>query len=316
MGRFLLRKIGATLVVVFVASMLVFAGVRAIPGDTANVLAGGDATPGLLAAIRHEYLLDRPLPVQYVHWAWLALQGNLGRSTRDVPVGSTIMQRFPLTLELATLSLLIAILIGIPFGVLASTRRGSLADHAARMTAIVGQSVPHFWLGLLLIIWFAVDLHWLPATGYTTMSHPIANLRHMVLPCIVLGAGFAAVLMRQTRSAMLTSLNADYIRTARAKGLPQRSIIWRHALRNSMLTVTTLIALDFGLLISGAAVVETIFGIPGFGALMIQSVNERDYTMIEGIVLFTAVVFVVVNLAADVLYSVLDPRIRIAGTRE
>jgi peptide/nickel transport system permease protein len=280
------------------------------------VLAGGEPTPPLLAAIRHEYMLDRPEPVQYAHWAWLALHGNLGRNTRDLPVGNTIMQRIPLTLELATLSLLIAVLVGIPLGVLAATRQGRLTDHAARVTALVGQSVPHFWLGLLLIIWFAVDLHWLPATGYSTMSRPIANLRHMVLPCVVLGTGFAAVLTRQTRSAMLTSLNADYIRTARAKGLPQRSIIWRHALRNSMLTVATLIALDFGLLISGAAVVETIFGIPGFGALMIQSVNARDYAMIEGIVLFTVVVFVLVNLAADVVYSILDPRIRIAGARE
>ncbi len=316
MGAFALRKTGAAVAVVFVASLLVFAGVRAIPGDTATALAGDNSDPAALQAVRHEYLLDRPLPEQYGHWVWLVLQGNLGRSTRDVPVASTIAERLPPTLELAALSLALAILIGIPAGVICAARQGKASDHAARTAALIGQSVPHFWLGLLLIIWFAVDLRWLPATGYVSITHPVANLRHMVLPCIVLGTGFAAVLMRQTRSSMLAALNADYVRTARAKGLTEWDVVWRHALRNSLITVTTLIALDFGLLISGAAIVETIFGIPGFGALMIQAVNLRDDVLIQGIVLFTAVVFVVVNLAADILYSVLDPRIALAGARE
>lgn len=316
MRGFLLRKSGAAAVVVFVSSVVVFAGVRAIPGDTADALAGQDATPTMLKAIRHEYLLDRPVYVQYGHWAWLALHGNLGRGIQDVPVRTTIFDRLPITLELATLSLLLAILIGVPAGVIAASRQGKGSDHAARGIALLGQSVPHFWLGLLLIIWFAVDLHWLPATGYASISHPEQNLRHLVLPVIMLGFGVAAVLMRQTRSSMLTSLNADYIRTARAKGLPERTVVWRHALRNSLITVVTLIALDFGFLISGAAITERIFGIPGYGALMLDAVSQRDYTTIEATVLFTAVVFVVVNLVADVLYSVLDPRIRIAGARE
>jgi peptide/nickel transport system permease protein len=316
MRGFLLRKTGAALVVVFVASLLVFAGVRAIPGDTADALGGQDATPATLTAIRHEYMLDRPLYVQYGHWAWLALHGNLGRGIQDLPVANTIAGRLPITLELATLSLLLAILIGVPAGVFSATRQGKASDHATRSIALIGQSVPHFWLGLLLIIWFAVDLHWLPATGYSSISHPESNLRHLVLPVVMLGTGVAAVLLRQTRSSMLTSLNADYIRTARAKGLPERSVVWRHALRNSLITVTTLIALDFGFLLSGAVITESIFGIPGFGALMLQSVDSRDYTTIEGVVLFTAVVFVLVNLTADILYSVLDPRIRIAGARE
>jgi peptide/nickel transport system permease protein len=171
-------------------------------------------------------------------------------------------------------------------------------------------------LALLFILWFAVDLHWFPAEGYVSMHHPVDNIRHLVLPVIVLGTGFAAVLMRQTRSAMLTALSSDYIRTARAKGLPERTVIWRHALRNSMITVTTLIALDFGLMISGAALIESVFSIPGYGNLMLLSINGRDYAMVEGLVLFTALLFVVVNFAADILYSVLDPRIRIAGARE
>ena len=316
MRGFLLRKTGAAIVVLFVASLLVFAGVRAIPGDTADALAGQAATPAMLKAIRHEYLLDRPLYVQYGHWAWLALQGNLGRGVQDLPVANTLVDRLPITLELAALSLLLAILIGVPGGVIAATRQGKPSDHATRSVALIGQSVPHYWLGLLLIIWFAVDLHWLPATGYSSISHPESNLRHLVLPVVMLGTGVAAVLLRQTRSSMLTSLNADYIRTARAKGLSERRVVWSHALRNSLITVTTLIALDFGALLSGAVITETIFGIPGFGALMLQSFNDRDYTTVEGIVLFTAVVFVLVNLTADILYSVLDPRIRVAGARE
>jgi peptide/nickel transport system permease protein len=226
------------------------------------------------------------------------------------------VHRLPLTLELAILSLLLAILIGVPAGVIAAVRRGKASDHAATTASLVGLSVPHFWLGLLLITWFAVDLQWLPATGYVSMRHPIGNLEHMLMPVIVLGTGFAAVLMRQTRSAMLDALGSDYVRTARAKGLSEWSVVGSHALRNSLITIVTLIALDLGVLISGAVVTETIFGIPGFGRLTIDAINSRDYPMIQGIVLVVAVGYVFVNLAADVVYSLLDPRIRLAGARE
>jgi peptide/nickel transport system permease protein len=315
MSAFLLKKGGAALVVVFVASVLVFAGVRAIPGDTATALGADNADPAYLAAVRHEYGLDKPWPVQYERWIVRVLHGDLGRDTRRLPIGTTIIQRIPLTLELATLSLLLAIFIGIPAGVIAAVRSGKPSDHAARFGALIGQSVPHFWLGLLFIIWFAVDLRWLPATGPSgsVVHHPESNFRHLVLPVIVLGTGFTAVLMRQTRSAMLTALSSDYVRTARAKGLSEWRVVGHHALRNSLITVVTLLTLDFGHLLAGAAVVETIFGIPGFGNLMLTAVNGRDYSMIQGIVLFTAIVFVVVNLVADLLYSWLDPRIRIAG---
>ena len=299
--------------VVFLASVLVFLGVRAIPGDPATALGGADATPAALEAVRHEYLLDRPLPVQYARWGWLALQGNLGVDQSKLPIARTIITRLPLTLELATLSILVAILVGISAGVIAAARRGRPSDYAATVAALVGLSVPHFWLGLLLITWFSVDLHWLPASGYVTVRHPIANLQHLLMPCIVLGTGFAAVLMRQTRSAMLTALGADYVRTARAKGLSEWSVVVRHALRNSLITVTTLIGLDFGALISGAVVTETVFGIPGFGRLTIDAFNRRDYALIQGIVLVAAVAYVIINLAVDVVYSLLDPRIRLAG---
>ena len=310
MGGFLLRKVGAALVVLVIASVLVFAGVRAIPGDPAIALGAEDRDPALIAQIRHKYLLDRPLPVQYAHWVWLALHGDLGVDQRELPVAHTIVSRLPISLELAVLSLVVSILIGIPAGV---DRRGPARpaeDYLATTGALIGLSVPHFWLGLLFIIWFAVDLHWLPASGYVSMSHPIGNLEHMVMPAIVLGTGFAAVLMRQMRSSMLSTLGADYIRTARAKGLSERSVVWSHAFRNSLITVTTLLGLQLGALISGVVVTETIFGIAGFGRLTIDAVNQRDYTLIQGVVLVTAAAYVIVNLFVDVVYSLLDPRIR------
>jgi peptide/nickel transport system permease protein len=312
MGGFLLRKTGAALVVLVAASMLVFIGVRAIPGDPAIALGGESRDPAVLAAIRHKYLLDRPLPVQYAHWIWLALHGDLGADQRELPVAHTIVTRIPITLELAILAMLVATLVGIPAGVIAAVRRGKPEDYAVTTGALVGLSVPHFWLGLLFIIWFAVDLHWLPASGYVGLSHPLDNLEHMVMPAIVLGAGFAAVLMRQMRSSMLNSLGADYVRTARAKGMSEWQVVGRHAFRNSLITITTLIGLQLGALISGAVITETIFGIAGFGRLTIEAVNQRDYALIQGVVLVAAAGYVIVNLLVDIVYSLLNPRIRVS----
>src|SRR5436190_14529442 len=288
MGGFLLRKVGAAVVVLFLASVLVFLGVRAIPGDPAIALGGESRDPAVMKAIRHEYLLDRSLPTQYTHWIWLAVHGNLGVDQRELSVGHTIITRIPLTLELAGLSLLLAIVIGIPAGMIAAVRRGKPSDYVVTAVALVGLSVPHFWLGLLMIIWFAVDLHWLPASGYVSMHDPVENLRHMVMPALVLGAGLSAALMRQMRSSMLTSLSTDYVRTARAKGLSEWSVIGKHAFRNSLITVTTVIGLQLGALISGAVITETIFGIAGFGRLTIDAINQRDYTLIQGVVLVSA----------------------------
>src|SRR5690349_15392995 len=219
MGGFLIRRTGAALVVLVLASMLVFLGVRAIPGDPAIALGAENRDPVLLQQIRHKYMLDRPLPVQYGHWVWLALHGDLGVDQRQLSVAHTIVTRIPISLEMAVLSLVVSVLIGIPAGVIAAVRRGKPEDYLATTGALIGLSVPHFWLGLLFIIWFAVALHWLPASGCVSMAHPIGNLEHMVMPAIVLGTGFAAVLMRQMRSSMLSSLGADYVRTARSKGL-------------------------------------------------------------------------------------------------
>lgn len=312
MGGFLLRKVGAALIVLVVASILVFVGVRAIPGDPAIALGAESRDPAVLTAIRDKYDLNKPLPVQYAHWIWLALHGDLGVDQRQLSVAHTIVTRLPITIELALLSLVVAILVGIPSGVIAAIRRGKPEDYAVTSVALVGLSVPHFWLALLFIIWFAVDLHWLPASGYVSISHPIANIEHLIMPAIVLGIGFAAVLMRQMRSSMLNSLGTDYVRTARAKGLSERSVIWRHAFRNSLITVTTLLGLQLGALISGVVVTETIFGIAGFGRLTIDAINQRDYTLIQGVVLVTAFGYVFVNLLVDIVYSFLNPRIRVS----
>jgi peptide/nickel transport system permease protein len=316
MGGFLLRKVGAALIVLVLASMLVFVGVRAIPGDPALALGGESRDPAVLSAIRHKYGLDQPVPVQYLRWVSLAVQGDLGTDQRELPVARTIVQRLPITLELAGLAILIGSVIGIVAGVLAAVRRGKAADYVATTVALAGLSVPHFWLGILMIIYFAVRLHWLPAGGYVAFSaNPIQNLEHMLMPAIVLGTGLSAVLMRQMRSSMLSALGADYVRTARAKGLSEWSVVGKHALRNSLITVTTVIGLQLGALISGAVITEQIFVIPGFGRLTIDAVNQRDYTLLQGVVLVAAAGYVVVNLVVDVVYSLLNPRIRVAGAR-
>jgi peptide/nickel transport system permease protein len=316
MGGFLLRRLGAALVVLLLASMLVFLGIRALPGDPATALGAESRDPAVMAAIRHEYGLDKPLPVQYVKWLSLAVRGNLGRDQRELSVSRTIVQRLPTTLELAFLSVLIGVMIGIPAGIIAAVWQRKPADYAATSAALVGLSVPHFWLGLMMISLFAVHLQWLPAGGYVPFTQdPIDNLRHMLMPAIVLGTGLSAVLMRQMRSSMLNSLSADYVRTARAKGMSERSVVLKHALRNSLITITTIIGLQLGALISGVVVTESIFVIPGFGRLTLDAIGQRDYTLLQGVVLVAAAGYVFVNLTVDVLYSVLNPRIRVAGAR-
>jgi peptide/nickel transport system permease protein len=315
MRGYLLRRAGASLIVLLVASIVVFAGVRALPGDPALALAGEDRSPKALEATRDKYGLDDPVPVQYVNWLGHVVRGDFGTSTRTgLSVGSTIVDRLPVTLELAFLSLLVAIGIGLTLGVIAAVRRGSLADYVGSTAALVGLSVPHFWLGLMMILVFSIALGVLPASGFVPFfADPIDNLRHMIMPAVVLGTGFAAVIFRQTRAAMLESLSADYVRTARAKGLSEREVVASHALRNSLLTVVTIVGLQLGLLISGAVVTEQVFVLPGFGKLTLDAVFTRDYPIIQGVVLLTTVGYVLINFAVDMLYSVLNPRIRVAG---
>lgn len=314
MRGFLLRRGGAALIVVFLASVVVFFGLQALPGNPALVLAGEDRSPQAVAAITKKFGLDQPLPVQYASWLGHAVQGDFGVSHRTgLSVGATILDRLPVTLELALLSILVGLAIGIPAGVIAAVRRGSVADYASGLLALVGLSIPHFWLGLLMILLLAVNLHVLPASGFVPfLDDPIENLRRMIMPALVLGTGVSAIVMRQMRSAMLDSLGADYVRTARAKGLREREVIIGHAMRNSLLTVVTVVGLQLGALISGAVITEQIFVIPGFGRLTIEAVTQRDYALIQGVVLVAAVGYVVVNLLVDATYSYLNPRIRVS----
>ncbi|MGH3741117.1 MAG: ABC transporter permease [Micromonosporaceae bacterium] len=316
MGRYLLRRLGESVITFVLTTIVVFAGMRALPGDPARALAGEEPDPAAVDAIRERYGLNEPLPVQYWSYVKAGLQGDLGDSIRTgVPVTDMLASALPVTIELAVLSLGIAALIGIATGGIAAVRRGRPAEWAANGLALLGLSIPNFWLGLMGILWLSVALGLFPASGHVSLfEDPIGNLHHMVMPAFVLGTGLAAVIMRQTRSSMLEALSTDYIRTARAKGLRESAVVGVHALRNSLIVVVTIAGLQLGNLISGAVVTERIFGIPGFGKLTVDAVFQRDYPVIQGVVLVTATGYIVVNLAVDLLYSLIDPRIRVAGS--
>jgi peptide/nickel transport system permease protein len=314
-AEFLVRRVAISIVTLFVISLIVFTGVRMIPGDPARVMGGTDADPAGLAEIRQQYGLDDPIPLQYLRWIGLALRGDLGESIRTrESVVWTVARKLPITIELAGLSLLIALAIAIPAGVFSAARRNTVWDLLANAVSLCGLSVPSFWLGIMLILFLSVRLHWLPASGFVPLwESPLANLQRMIMPAFVLGAGLAAVLMRQTRNSMIEILSADYIRTAWSKGLAGRAVIFRHAFRNGLIPVVTILGLQTGALMGGAVVTEQIFVVPGFGRLIVEAVFTRDYPLVQGVVLITASVYVFVNLLVDVSYSLLNPRIRIGG---
>ncbi|WAP57963.1 ABC transporter permease [Streptomyces sp. S465] len=311
------RRIGESLITLFLVSVVVFAGVRALPGDTATALAGEEPTPEAIAQIRESYGLDDNIVVQYLRYVRHAATGDLGISSRTgLPVLDSVLEALPVTLELSALALLLAVVVGVGAGVVAAVRRGRPEEWLVNAVALLGLSVPAFWLGIVLVLAFAIAVPIFAASGFVPFGvDPMENLRHMVLPVIVLGSGLAAVVMRQTRAAMLGSLSADYVRTARAKGLSRRQVIMGHALRNSLVTVVTVLGLQLGHLISGAVVTEQIFVLPGFGKLTIDAVFSRDYAMVQGVVLFTSAAYILVNLLVDLAYSVIDPRIRLGGAQ-
>ncbi|WP_328333171.1 MULTISPECIES: ABC transporter permease [unclassified Streptomyces] len=317
MTKYLLTRVRQSLITLFLVSVVVFAGVRALPGDPALAIAGEERSPAALAAIRRSYGLDDNLFVQYGRYLSHALRGDLGNSSRTgLPVADAIGGALPVTLELSALALLLAVVLGIGAGVVAAVRRGKPAEWLANAIALLGLSVPTFWLGMVLVLAFAIAVPVFAGSGFVPFAtDPLDNLRRMVLPAIVLGSGLAAVVMRQTRAAMLDSLSADYVRTARAKGLSRREVIGGHALRNSLVTVVTVLGLQLGSLISGAVVTEQIFVLPGFGKLTIDAVFTRDYATLQGVVLCTSAAYILINLLVDVLYSVIDPRIRLGGAR-
>ncbi|WP_433650343.1 ABC transporter permease [Micromonospora zamorensis] len=315
MARYLLTRAWQSALTLLLSTIVVFVGVRALPGDPALALAGEDRSPEALEAIRRHYGLDQPLPVQFAQYVERMAQGDFGVSIRTgTPVSSMLTTALPVTVELSVLAILIASVLGVGAGVLAAVRRGRPAEWLANGLALVGLSVPHFWLGLLAILYLSVATGLFPASGFVPiLEDPVDNLHHIVLPAVILGTGLAAIIMRQTRSAMLDSLSSDYVRTAKAKGLRPRAVITRHALRNSLIVVVTVVGLQLGGLISGAVVTEQIFGLPGFGKMTIDAVFQRDYPVIQAVVLLTATAYIVINFFVDLLYSVIDPRIRVTG---
>ncbi len=313
--RFLLflgQRLALTVPTLLMLSVLVFALQHLLPGDPALALAGEDMDPDVVAEIRHRYGFDLPIWHQYWNWLLAALQGDLGMSLRNsMSVVQLLLGKLGITLQLAVASMVLALVIGIPLGVLAAARPGSFASLAASGFALSGISVPHFWLGIMLVLAFSVNLNWFPSSGYTPFAEdPGRWAMGLVLPAFVLGTGIAGVLMRHTRSAMLQALGSDYIRTARAKGLREQRVVLKHALRNALVPVVTLGAIEFGQLLSGAVLTEQIFSIPGFGKLLVDGVLYRDYAVVQGLVLVSALLFIAASLVADILYFVINPRLR------
>jgi peptide/nickel transport system permease protein len=334
MTKYIARRLLNLIPVLLGITLLVFAFLHLIPGDPAVVLAGERATPEQIAALREQLGLNQPLPLQYLIFLWNLVRLNFGTSIiSGVTIAEEIKIRWPATFELSVAAMLVAIIIGIPAGILAAVRKNSLTDNLTMSASLFGVSLPVYWLGLLLIYLFAVNLNWLPPSGRLSIDagfnfKPITNfyvldallqgnfkalqdvLTHIILPALTLGTIPLAILARITRSAMLEVLSQDYIRTARAKGLLERWVIFKHALKNALLPVVTIIGLQFGTLLSGAILTETIFSWPGIGSWIYEGILARDYPVVQGGVVFVAVTFVLVNLLVDLSYAFLDPRIQ------
>jgi peptide/nickel transport system permease protein len=309
--QFIAARLIGTIPVVFVLSLGVFLMLHLTPGDPVQIMLGQDATPEAIAALRSELGLDQPLPIQYVRWVGNALRGDLGRSIRtNEPVTDAIIERLPVTIELSVIALLISLAIGLPAGIVAATHRNGSLDVASTGVALLGVSLPNFFLGILLILLLAQWLRWVPPSGFTPfIQDPVMNLKQMLMPAIALGAALSGIVARLMRSSLLEVLDADYMRTARSKGLVESKVIVGHGLRNALLPVVTVVGLQVGALLGGTILIETIFALPGIGRLAVDSIFARDFPIVQGVVLFLALVRVVSNLVADLLYGRLDPRI-------
>ena len=306
------KRLVQLLPTLFFVSVLIFGLQQLLPGDPALVMAGEEKDPEVIEQIRRQYHLDQPIPIQYLYWITGVLTGDLGESMRlKQPVLELIGQKLPVTLQLASMAMVIALVIGVGAGVISAVKKDTLWDYAANVFSLWGISTPNFWLGIMLILFFAVYLGWLPASGYVS---PFVDWRQSlattIMPAFVLGNSIAGVIMRHTRAAMLQALQSDYVRTARAKGLSERVVVLKHAMRNALTPVITLGALEFGTLLSGAVLTEQIFTIPGFGKLIVDAVFNRDYAVVQGVVLITATTYIVLNLLADLGYILVNPRLR------
>ena len=312
MPTFLAKRLAQLIPTLFFVSVLIFSLQHLLPGDPALVMAGEERDPAVIEQIRHQYRLDRPIPVQYFYWMKGVLSGDFGESLRNKePVLKLIAEKLPVTLQLGSMAIVIALLIGIPAGIVSAVKKDTAWDYGANLFALWGISTPNFWLGIMLIFLFSIKLGWLPASGYVSpLEDWRASLTSTIMPAFVLGNAIAAILMRHTRGAMLQVLDSDYSRTARAKGLSETAVILRHALRNALTPVITLGALELGTLLSGAVLTEQIFSIPGFGKLIVDAVFNRDYAVVQGVVLVTATVYITLNLIADLAYMLVNPRLR------
>lgn len=306
------RRVLIALPTLFLVSLFVFALQRALPGDPFLVIAGEERDPEVIARLRQIYRMDDPVSLQFFAWLGQVVQGDFGRSLRTgEPVLNLILQKLPVTIQLATASIIVALAIGLPAGIVAARRKGTIVDYSASALALSGLSIPNFWLGIMLILVVAVQLKWLPASGFESIFvDPRAAIERLIMPAFVLGGGLSAFIMRHTRSAMLEVLRSDYVRTARAKGLDEDTVVHRHALRNALIPIITLSTLLFGELLAGAVLTEQVFTIPGFGKLIVDAVFNRDYGVVQGVVLCTALGFILMNLVADILYILVNPRLR------
>jgi peptide/nickel transport system permease protein len=311
-SAFLLRRLAVSIPTLLIVTVIVFGLQHLLPGDPALAMSGEIRDPAVLAAIRAAHHFDQPIPVQYAYWLGGALHGDLGISLKsNQPVGELVLTKLPVTIELSALAMLVALAIGIPAGVISALKRDSVWDHLANAIGLSGLSIPHFWLGIMLILLVSVDWGLLPPGGFVSPAESLAdNLTSMIMPALVLGSGIAAVMMRHTRSAMLGTLRADYVRTARAKGLFEPTVVIKHALRNALIPIVTLGALALGELLSGAVLTEQVFNIPGFGKLIVDAVFNRDYAVVQGVVLITATAYILLNLGADMAYFLINPRMR------
>jgi len=309
---FIAQRLAQLVPTLFFVSLIIFSLQQLLPGDPALVMAGEERDAAVIEQIRRQYRLDQPLPVQYVYWVKGALSGDLGESMRiKEKVLDLIVEKLPVTIQLASMAIVIALVIGIGAGILSAVKKDTLWDYGANAFALWGISTPNFWLGIMLIFLFSVKLGWLPASGYVRLTDDWrASLASTIMPAFVLGNAIAAILMRHTRSAMLQVMESDYVRTARAKGLLERTVIFKHAMRNALTPVITLGALEFGTLLSGAVLTEQIFTIPGFGKMIVDAVFNRDYAVVQGVVLVTATTYIVLNLLADIAYMLVNPRLR------
>ncbi len=313
MVEYVIRRVLILIVTLFLASVAIFAVINVMPGDPAQVILGTQATPETLERVRERIGLDQPLHVRYLDWIrGIVLRADFGESiSYDVPISTLIASRLAVTGPLALMAMLIAATIALPLGVYAGTRRRQLGDYGAMIFAQLGMAIPAFWLGILLIYGLAVNLNVFPAGGFTSWAeNPLLSLKSLVLPAVSLGVIRAAIITRMTRSAVLEVLQADYVRAARSKGLSERVVIYKHVLRNALISVVTILGLEFARLIAGAIIIETVFYLPGMGRLVLQSIEQRDLPVVQGMVLFIAATIMIINFVVDLLYGLFDPRIR------